>query len=64
MLVLSLVSTFLVLWSLGTPAVVAGVDALVVAAVATLVEAVSVKGLDNITVPLISALVLWLLMGA
>jgi len=61
MFLFSLASVFLVLWGFGTPLVVAGAYALVVAAVATLVEAVSIKGLDNITVPLASALVLWLL---
>lgn len=61
MFVFSLAAVFLVLWGGGTPPVTAGLYALVVAAVATLVEAVSVRGLDNITVPLVSALVLWLL---
>lgn len=59
----SLVSTFLVLGGLGTPAGAAGVYALIVAAVATVVEAVSIQGLDNITVPLVSTLTLWLLVG-
>jgi len=63
MFVFSLGSVFLVLWGFGTPLATAGVYALVVAAVATAVEAVSVKGLDNITVPLVSALVLWGLMS-
>ncbi len=61
MFVFSLASVFLVLWGFGTPPVTAGLHALGVAAVATAVEAVSVKGLDNITVPLASALVLWML---
>ncbi|MBU1750150.1 MAG: hypothetical protein KKA73_20895, partial [Chloroflexi bacterium] len=63
MFLFSLVSVFLVLWGLGTPSGAAGLYALVVAVVATVVEALSVRGLDNITVPLVSVLVLWLLMG-
>jgi len=61
MFVFSLASVFLVLVGFGTTVVAAGVYALIVAAVTTLVEAVSILGLDNITVPLISVLVLWML---
>jgi phytol kinase len=63
MFLFSLASTFLVLWGFGTPLATAGLDALIVAVVATVVEAISIKGLDNITVPLLSALTLWLLTG-
>jgi phytol kinase len=63
MFLFSLVSTFLALWLLPSPT--SGWEnlgiALVVALVATLVEAVSPWGLDNLTIPASSGLVLYLL---
>ena len=58
MFAFSLVSTFLALVVFGQPAGTGIVLALAVALVATVVEALSPWGIDNLTVPLASALVL------
>ncbi|MBI5032680.1 MAG: phosphatidate cytidylyltransferase [Chloroflexi bacterium] len=61
MFVLSFVATFIALVVFAQPPVVSLALSLVVALVATIVEAFSPFGIDNLTVPLTSALVLFLL---
>ncbi len=61
MFVFSLVATFLALIVFAQPVVASLMIALVVALIAAIVEALSPLGIDNLTVPLISALVLFLL---
>jgi phytol kinase len=63
MFVFSFVATFLALVVFAQPIVTSLVLALVVAIVATIVEAFSPFGIDNLTVPLTSAIVLILLNG-
>ena len=62
MFVASFVSVWLVLLASGMAAAPAAGITLVVAAVATVVELATPLGLDNLTVPLLSALLLWLLL--
>jgi len=62
MFVVSFVSVLLTLLFFGLPATTSLVVSLIVAAVAALVEGLSMWGIDNITVPLVSAVVLWLLL--
>ena len=65
MFVFSFVSVFIVLLAMeqlaGSDVLWAVIFALVTAAAATLVESISVRGLDNLTVPAASLLALWLL---
>ncbi len=61
MFVASFISVLLVLLASGMAAGPAAGVTLVVAAVATLVELVTPLGLDNLSVPLLSSLLLWLL---
>jgi phytol kinase len=62
MLVASFASVLLTLLFFGLPAPTNLVVSLIVAAVATLVEGLSIWGIDNLTVPLLSTAVLWLLL--
>lgn len=65
MFVFSFVGVFIVLLAMeqlaGSDVLWAVIFALVTAAAATLVESISVRGLDNLTVPAASLLALWLL---
>jgi phytol kinase len=63
MFVASFLSVLLALLALGTGGTLAAVCALITAAVASLVEAVTPWGVDNLTVPLVSAGLLWLLIA-
>jgi phytol kinase len=63
MFIFSLVATFLALVVFAQPIVTSLALAFCVAIVATIVEAFSPFGIDNLTVPLTSAIVLVLLNG-
>ena len=58
----SFVSVLLTLLFFGLPAATSLVVSLIVAAVAAVVEGLSMWGIDNLTVPLVSTAVLWLLL--
>ena len=62
MAVASFVSVFITLAAYKVALGAAALDALIVAAAATVVELLTPLGLDNLTVPLLSALLLWFLL--
>ena len=62
MVVASFVSVFITLAAYKVALGAAALDALIVAAAATVVELLTPLGLDNLTVPLLSALLLWFLL--
>jgi dolichol kinase len=62
MLVASFVSVLLVLWAFGVATPLAIGAAGVVCAAATFAEGITPWGIDNLTVPLVSAILLWVML--